>query len=848
MDKEANALFLEMNKGMCLKIHNHNLIRIVIAFYRRASPCDISISIPHRNVSFSDVSHINYDKNRRVFQRMSVLSCNIHLDSSSISDVIVSNLVQVTQSNDPASRALVLRFFGIFNIALRDCTNIHHAILMQIDSHYEVELDAAVWASHRFALASPSFAQSLCSILKKHLKDWSMEAFKKSKLIPLAQHMHHSLDLMKSIKPSLLSIVDEKNCPQFLFLAIQALIQLELKLPLNASELITLIISTCQSNPYPKILIDLLKSLDLLAKKVPHHWTRSNLSSLSKLLVKTPSNGEKWAILSIFGHIINEPSSWEIMSNINLLETIVQLITESSDFNTRAKSIEVYVSFIAESSVTHSSKTSELKLLLMPELFCFEAGTTPWYLNCDITILRSLLDTLLTNQDLTKEVFDITSVRKLLTIPVQETDQYSLLMAFTQQLTVEEESDQLKSFIFEKLKIIPFTPENEMLKFRLIEFYCNVSKTNFNQEEAALILSAMSDVELSPWISYKLSRLLSSLGQHQMASTLYREISVNLAFTPKMLHWMQFLRQLSEAFASTAPLVEITDIEDFFETSEKVLTNAFRITLQANKLLDASNVDCWFACRFAALWTRLFQILANLSSIAVNFLRFTKSPLKESQSLLLEANNKASDLLQHCFDADESSLEILNSKEVERIPFTLKEFISQLLLGRISFRWPKFMFKQLQTSNIKLVINPRPFKAGDAVSVNCKSNQMVQIMGAIRHNCPPSKTPFRRINAVQVILSVFACHKTQVTAAMGSSLNLVSSKSSFQVGACLDRFSQSVTIISGEYFHAEFCLKMPDLLDKYSSTNSAVQTQYCLVRPELKLFDQSNQWYVVLSL
>lgn len=94
--------------------------------------------------------------------------------------------------------------FGILNEITRDHLGVHHAILKQIESHYEVESDAAVWACHTVAPISrylllcrcnlyfSVFAASLCPILCKILNNLSVDMDTKLKLLYLGKHMHHN--------------------------------------------------------------------------------------------------------------------------------------------------------------------------------------------------------------------------------------------------------------------------------------------------------------------------------------------------------------------------------------------------------------------------------------------------------------------------------------------------------------------------------------------------------------------------------------------------------------------------------------------------------------------------------
>ena len=74
-----------------------------------------------------------------------------HLDKILNVDEFLRRVFSVLHSNDPVARALALRTLGAVAGIIPERQNVHHAIRRGLDSHDNVEVDAAIYATTRFA-------------------------------------------------------------------------------------------------------------------------------------------------------------------------------------------------------------------------------------------------------------------------------------------------------------------------------------------------------------------------------------------------------------------------------------------------------------------------------------------------------------------------------------------------------------------------------------------------------------------------------------------------------------------------------------------------------------------------
>lgn len=77
-----------------------------------------------------------------------------HLDKIINVDEFVKRIFWVTHSNNPMERALAIRTLGAVAVIIAEKQQVHHAIRSSLDSHDIVEIEAAIYASGRFASQS----------------------------------------------------------------------------------------------------------------------------------------------------------------------------------------------------------------------------------------------------------------------------------------------------------------------------------------------------------------------------------------------------------------------------------------------------------------------------------------------------------------------------------------------------------------------------------------------------------------------------------------------------------------------------------------------------------------------
>nr|CAH8840086.1 unnamed protein product [Trichobilharzia regenti] len=313
LGKDANVLIMELNKGFQstnLGIQCKTIAQFPSVLEKYPFPVVI-------NSILLKITQIFCDGNNHV--RLCILracaECRTHFKKLTVCEDIIRKLLPFTESNDPTVRALTLRLFGILDEITREHLGVHHAILKQIESHYEVESDAAVWACHTIAPISSVFAGSLCPILCKLLNDLSTDTDTKLKLLHLGKHMHHNSTVSEEIRRCLIEMLNTYNTTNFVSAILDTLTTLETRAPLHVHSQIDLLLKRLSIEKRPQVRQSVLWNLITLAENIPHHFDKPHFLELSSIYHgESCSKLDKVLILQIFFCLTTSFHSMEFLT------------------------------------------------------------------------------------------------------------------------------------------------------------------------------------------------------------------------------------------------------------------------------------------------------------------------------------------------------------------------------------------------------------------------------------------------------------------------------------------------------------------------------------------------------
>ncbi|XP_013165809.1 PREDICTED: integrator complex subunit 7 [Papilio xuthus] len=187
-EQDANSALTELDKGLRSgKVGEQ--CEAIVRFPRLFEKYPFPILINSSFLKLADVFRMGNN-----FLRLWVLrvcqQSEKHLDKILNIDEFLRRVFSVLHSNDPVARALALRTLGAVAGIIPERQNVHHAIRRGLESHDNVEVDAAIYATTRFAAHSNAFAVAMCNKLSDMVECESTAADRRAKLVRALRTVH----------------------------------------------------------------------------------------------------------------------------------------------------------------------------------------------------------------------------------------------------------------------------------------------------------------------------------------------------------------------------------------------------------------------------------------------------------------------------------------------------------------------------------------------------------------------------------------------------------------------------------------------------------------------------------
>uniref|UniRef100_A0A8C2IPI1 Integrator complex subunit 7 n=1 Tax=Cyprinus carpio TaxID=7962 RepID=A0A8C2IPI1_CYPCA len=222
-----------------------------------------------------------------------------HLEKILNVDEFVKRVFSVIHSNDPVARAITLRMLGSLASIIPERKNAHHSIRQSLDSHDNVEVEAAIFAAASFSSHSKDFAAGIRNKISEMIQGLDTPVELKLKLIPMLQHMHHDASQASCSRELLQELVSSYPSTPMLIVTLHTFTQLATSSLVDIPEQIRLLLQYLKEDPRKAVKRLAIQDLKLLAKKAPHLWTKKNIQVLCECALSTPYNSLKLGMLSV---------------------------------------------------------------------------------------------------------------------------------------------------------------------------------------------------------------------------------------------------------------------------------------------------------------------------------------------------------------------------------------------------------------------------------------------------------------------------------------------------------------------------------------------------------------------
>ncbi|KAH9499613.1 Integrator complex subunit 7 [Bulinus truncatus] len=226
-----------------------------------------------------------------------------HLDKIFSVDEFTRRIFGVIHSNDPVARAVTLRTLGSVASIISEKKNVHHSIILCLDSHNTVEVEAAIFAAEKFSEKSKTFAANVCSKIGVMIGGLATPTEMKLRLISILQHMHHDTETASKAVELCQSVLTNFPAKKFIMLSLQALTRLTLKSLPNLQDHVIRLLLYLNNDPRSGVKAVCLDSLRLLAQRAAYLWTVQNLEDLANFALQASSSVLKAKTLCVLNAI-----------------------------------------------------------------------------------------------------------------------------------------------------------------------------------------------------------------------------------------------------------------------------------------------------------------------------------------------------------------------------------------------------------------------------------------------------------------------------------------------------------------------------------------------------------------
>ncbi|EFB15913.1 hypothetical protein PANDA_005432, partial [Ailuropoda melanoleuca] len=680
---DANSALMELDKGLRSGKLGEQC-EAVVRFPRLFQKYPFPILINSAFLKLADVFRVGNN-----FLRLCVLKVTQqsekHLEKILNVDEFVKRIFSVIHSNDPVARAITLRMLGSLASIIPERKNAHHSIRQSLDSHDNVEVEAAVFAAANFSAQSKDFAVGICNKISEMIQGLATPVDLKLKLIPILQHMHHDAILASSARQLLQQLVTSYPSTKMVIVSLHTFTLLAASSLVDTPKQIQLLLQYLKNDPRKAVKRLAIQDLKLLANKTPHTWSRENIQALCECALQTPYDSLKLGMLSVLSTLSGTIAIKHYFSiasgNVGSSprsSDLVRLAQECCYHNNRgiaAHGVRVLT------NITVSCQEKDLLALEQDAVFGLESllvlcsqddspgaqATLKIALNCMVKLAKgrphlsqSVVETLLTQLHSAQDAARILMCH--------------CLAAIAMQLPVL--GDGMLGDLMELYKVIgrSATDKQQELLVSLATVIFVASQKALSAEVKAVIKQQLESVS-NGWTVYRIARQASRMGNHDMARELYQSLLTQVA-SEHFYFWLNSLKEFSHAEQCLTGLQE-----ENYSSALSCIAESLKFYHKGIASLTAASTPLnplSFQCEFVKLRIDLLQAFSQLICTC-NSLKTSPPPaiattiamtlgndlqrcgrisnqMKQSMEEFRSLASRYGDLYQASFDADSATL------------------------------------------------------------------------------------------------------------------------------------------------------------------------------------------------
>ncbi|XP_050311568.1 integrator complex subunit 7 [Anthonomus grandis grandis] len=607
-EQDANSALTELDKGLRSgKVGEQceAIVKFPKLFEKYPFPILINASL----LKLADVFRMGNN-----FLRLCVLrvcqQSEKHLDKMSNVDEFVRRIYSVIHSNDPIARAVTLRTFGAVASIIPERQQIHHSIRGSLDSHDNVEVEAAIYAAMNFAAQSKSFAVSMCNKVSEMIQGQATTANMKLQLIPILQYMHHDTNTAAMARTLCLELLPSYPAQDFVLVTLNTLTKLAATTLVDIPCLVSLLLKYLKSDPRWQVKSKSLQHLYELAKPGAHIWPPGSVDDLIGYVFSTDKNQILILGLCVIQVLVESPKMcYEHRTSETKLRQLCERHCYSEHVGIAAQSIQILTEIVCccfgknlqpEGSEKILTSVQMLILLLTRAEEEKEIKYLKTALKCAVRLCQvkpdycqrfvDLLGWVISNLEgefiivICEALGAVASLKPEALLPHLPSI-CTILVSITQE--------QYPTKIQSSTKIMMCT-----LIFQMMSGY------KWNDQAQGAIFSAVANNDL--WSNYCIARAAVRYGHHQIGTYIFQQLTEQVS-SEHFHFWLSCLKEMSEAEA----LLYSEDSKTLVSRLDKAVIH-YNKAIAALKAASTPSHNLTFQAEYMRIRCEFLQSLAQL--------------------------------------------------------------------------------------------------------------------------------------------------------------------------------------------------------------------------------------------
>uniref|UniRef100_A0A8C7HV34 Integrator complex subunit 7 n=1 Tax=Oncorhynchus kisutch TaxID=8019 RepID=A0A8C7HV34_ONCKI len=537
---DANSALMELDKGLRSGKLGEQCEAVVL-FPKLFQKYPFPILINSAFLKLADIFRLGNN-----FLRLCVLKVTQqsekHLEKILNVDEFVKRVFSVIHSNDPVARAITLRMLGSLATIIPERKNAHHSVHQSLDSHDNVEVEAAIFASACF-----SFQCGLCLDTPVDLK---------LKLIPMLQHMHHNASLASSSRELLQQLVNSYPSTPMVIVTLHTFTQLAASSLIDIPKQLQLLLQYLKEDPRKAVKRLAIQDLKLLAKKAPHLWNRENTQTLCECALSSPYNSLKLGMLSVLSTLSGtiaikqyfNPGTGGASAPPRLTD-LVKLVQECcyhSNLAVAAHGVTVLANIAISCPEKDMMQLEQDTVMGLESLLVLcSQDDSPRAQATLKTALTSLVQLLKSRPHLSQSAVEFLLCQLHLARDPSRVLMCHALAAIATQLPVLGEGMLGDLVDLYRVASHSSTDKQQELLVSLATVVFVASQSSLSAEVKTVIKQQLENVA-NGWTVYCIARQASRMGCHEFSSELYQSLRTRVA-SEHFYFWLNSLKEFSQA-------------------------------------------------------------------------------------------------------------------------------------------------------------------------------------------------------------------------------------------------------------------------------------------------------------